>query len=98
MQLIFGKLYSFYSLKVVFLIALGIFEVGSLICALSPNSMALIWGRAIAGVGSSGLFSGAILIVSYTVPLSQRPIYTGLIGAMYGIASVAGPLLGGAFT
>jgi MFS family permease len=98
MQLMFGKLYTFYSIKIVFLIALGIFEIGSLLCALSPNSMALIWGRAIAGLGSSGLFSGAILIVTYTVPLSQRPAYTGLIGAMYGIASVAGPLLGGAFT
>jgi MFS family permease len=98
MQLMFGKLYTFYPIKVVFLIALGIFELGSLVCAVSPNSMALIWGRAVAGLGSAGLFSGAILIVTYTVPLSQRPMYTGLIGAMYGIASVAGPLLGGAFT
>jgi MFS family permease len=38
------------------------------------------------------------LIVSHTVPLHQRPVYTGLIGGMYGIASVAGPLMGGAFT
>jgi predicted MFS family arabinose efflux permease len=49
-------------------------------------------------LGSSGIFSGAILIISYTVPLSQRPLYTGLVSAMYGIASVAGPLMGGAFT
>jgi MFS family permease len=98
LQLIFGKLYTFYSIKIVFLTALAIFEIGSLICALSPTSMALIWGRAIAGMGSSGLFSGAILIVSYTVPLAKRPMYTGLIGATYGVASVAGPLLGGAFT
>jgi hypothetical protein len=72
-QLIFGKLYTFYPIKIVFLTALAIFEIGSLVCALSPNSIALIWGRAIAGLGSSGLFSGAILIVSYTVPLSKRP-------------------------
>jgi MFS family permease len=73
-QLIFGKLYTFYSIKIVFLIALAIFEIGSLVCAVAPNSIALIMGRAIAGLGSSGLFSGAILIVSYTVPLSQRPM------------------------
>ena len=55
-------------------------------------------GRAVAGFGSAGIFSGAILIVAHTVPLRKRPIYTGLLGAMYGIASVAGPLMGGAFT
>lgn len=49
-------------------------------------------GRAVAGMGAAGIFSGALLIVSRTVPLSQRPMYMGLIGGMWGIASVAGPL------
>jgi len=76
----------------VYLTALAIFEIGSLICGVAPNSTALIIGRAIAGVGAAGIFSGAILIVGNTVPLHQRPTYMGLIGGMYGIASVAGPL------
>ena len=97
-QLLFGKFYSFFSIKWVFLFALFVFELGSLVCGVAPNSTALIVGRAVAGLGSAGLFSGALLIVAYTVPLQQRPIYTGFIGAMYGIASVVGPLLGGAFT
>lgn len=94
----FGKFYTFYSIKLVFLVAIAIFELGSLICAVAPNSTALIVGRAIAGLGSAGIFSGAYLIIATSVPLYQRPTFAGLIGGMYGIASVAGPLMGGAFT
>lgn len=81
-----------------FLVAIGIFELGSLICGVAPTSVALIVGRAIAGVGSAGVFSGAYLLVATSVPLAKRPTFTGLIGGMYGIASAVGPLLGGAFT
>jgi MFS family permease len=94
----FGKFYSFFPIKTVFLIAISIFEIGSLICGVAPNSIALIIGRAIAGVGSAGIFSGALIVVAYSVPLEKRPGYFGLLGAMYGIASVAGPPMGGAFT
>ena len=95
-QLFFGKLYTFYSIKWVYLVALIIFEIGSAVCGAAPNSNALIVGRAVAGLGGAGIFSGAILIVAHTVPLKKRPIYTGMIASMYGIASVAGPLMGGA--
>ncbi len=94
----FGKLYTFFSIKIVFLVAIGIFELGSLICGVAPTSTALIVGRAIAGMGTAGIFSGALIIIAHSVPLRTRSIYMGLIGAMYGVASVAGPLLGGVFT
>ncbi|GJN66154.1 hypothetical protein PLIIFM63780_003622 [Purpureocillium lilacinum] len=97
-QLFFGKFYTFWSIKWVFLSVIGLFEGGSLICALAPNSMTLIIGRAVAGVGSAGIFAGALTILAYTVPLEKRPLYSGLIGSMWGISSVAGPLLGGVFT
>lgn len=58
----------------------------------------LIVGRAIAGIGVAGIFSGALVIVSFTVPLAKRPLVFGLFGMVWGIASIAGPLLGGAFT
>lgn len=97
-QLSFGKLYSFYSVKTVFLTAVALFEIGSVICGAAPSSTAFIVGRAISGVGSAGIMSGAITVIVYAVPLHRRPLFQGLFGAVFGLASVVGPLLGGAFT
>ncbi|KAL2826227.1 major facilitator superfamily domain-containing protein [Aspergillus cavernicola] len=96
--LVYGKLYTYYSIKYVFLIALALFEGGSLICGAAPNSLALIIGRAIAGLGGAGLFLGSALIVTQMMPLDKMPIMTALLTSLYGIAGVVGPLLGGAFT
>ncbi|OQE35444.1 hypothetical protein PENCOP_c013G00888 [Penicillium coprophilum] len=96
--LAFGKLYTFYSTKWVYLCALFLFEVGSVVCGATPTSVGLIVGRCIAGVGAGGIFSGSLLMIAQTVPLHRRPIFTALLGTMYGIASVAGPPLGGALT
>ncbi|KAK4149073.1 major facilitator superfamily domain-containing protein [Chaetomidium leptoderma] len=98
LQPAYGSLYRMFSVKWIYLAAVFVFEVGSLVCAVAPSSNAFIVGRAVAGVGTAGLFSGGVVILSYTLPLRQRPMAFGLIGAMWGIASVAGPLLGGVFT
>jgi EmrB/QacA subfamily drug resistance transporter len=97
-QLFTGRIYTFYNPKWVYLGCICIFEVGSLICGAAPNSTTLIVGRAVAGLGSCGIFSGVIILIVHTVPLHKRPAYTGLFGAVFGVASVAGPLLGGVFT
>ncbi|EMD00433.1 hypothetical protein BAUCODRAFT_28789 [Baudoinia panamericana UAMH 10762] len=97
-QLLAGKLYTYLSIKWVFLTALFIFEVGSLVCGVAPTSTALIVGRAIAGLGSAGIFSGAMVTIAHIVELEKRPVYFSLIGGVYGLASVIGPLIGGAFT
>jgi len=78
-QLLFGKLYTFFSIKWVYLSAIFIFEIGSVVCGAAPTSVALIIGRAIAGVGSAGIFSGALVIIAYAVPLVKRPIFTGIV-------------------
>jgi EmrB/QacA subfamily drug resistance transporter len=96
--LTFGKVYTFYSPKWVFLFAITVFEIGSAICGAAPNSLAFIVGRAIAGLGSSGIFSGAIIISVPLLPLQKRAMVQGFFGAVFGIASVVGPLLGGVFT
>jgi MFS family permease len=72
--------------------------VGSVICGAAPNAEALITGRAIAGVGAAGLGAGAYTIIAFSAPPKKRPAFTGILGAAYGLASVIGPLLGGAFT
>ncbi|PVH78622.1 MFS general substrate transporter [Cadophora sp. DSE1049] len=98
LQPISGKIYQYFSLKWTYLAFLTIFEIGSLICATAVNSVMLIVGRAIAGAGAAGLFSGALVILSHSVPLRQRPLYTGCIASMFSISNVVGPILGGAFT
>ncbi|KAK0635819.1 major facilitator superfamily domain-containing protein [Bombardia bombarda] len=97
-QLLFGRLYTIFSVKVVFLTAIFLFEAGSALCGAAPNSVAFIIGRAIAGLGGAGLISGVITTIVYAVPLHKRPLYQGLFGAVFGVSSVIGPLLGGAFT
>lgn len=97
-QLFFGKLYVVYSIKTVFLCSILMFEIGSAVCGSAPSSVALIVGRALAGVGSAGIFSGAITVTVYSVPLHRRPLFQGLFGAVFGLANVISPLLGGAFT
>ncbi|KAL2865009.1 MDR family MFS transporter [Aspergillus lucknowensis] len=94
----YGRLYRTFSVKWSFLAAIFLFELGSLICAVAPSSTVLIVGRAIAGLGVGGIFSGAMVIIALCVPLPKRPLVFGMFGMVWGIASIAGPLLGGAFT
>ncbi|KAJ5618401.1 hypothetical protein N7528_007044 [Penicillium herquei] len=97
-QLLWGRIYTFYPTKIVFLVAVLVFEIGSAVCGAAANSKAFIIGRAIAGIGSAGIFNGSTVIITQILPLHKRPLFVGLMGSTFGVASIAGPLLGGAFT
>ncbi|CAK1362396.1 unnamed protein product [Cercospora beticola] len=97
-QTVWGRLYKFFWLKSMFLLAIAIFELGSLICAVAPNSAAFIVGRAIAGVGASGLQSGVYTIPAFSVSAQWRPVFLAGMGVFYAVAACVGPLVGGAFT
>lgn len=97
-QSTWGKAYKYFPLKLSFLISILIFEVGSLICAVANNSTTLIVGRAIAGAGGAGIASGSYTIIAFSAPPAKRPAFVGAMGAVFGLASVIGPLLGGVFT
>lgn len=75
-QLFFGRLYKRFDVKWVFLSCLFIFELGSLICGVAPSSTALIVGRAVAGVGAAGIFSGSLIIIAFSTPLEKRAMYS----------------------
>lgn len=96
-QSAWGKVYKFFPLKISFLMSIFIFEVGSLICGVAPNSTTLIVGRAIAGLGAAGIGCGSYTLIAFSASPKKRPLFTGIIGTSYGIAAVVGPLIGGAF-
>jgi MFS family permease len=98
LMLLFGKIHTFYSPKYVLLTAIGLFEIGSAICGAAPSSLAFIMGRAVAGWGSADIFTGAVITVQYILPLQKRPMVLGMMSAIFGISSVAGPLIGGTLT
>lgn len=97
-QFLFGKAYTLFPAKPVFLISNVIFLVGVTVCGAAGSDMVLIVGRAVAGLGTAGLMAGSAVVIVQAVPLHRRPVFQGFQAGIEGVSVLAGPLLGGVLT
>ena len=95
---LYGKVSDLYGRKPVFQFAIVVFLLGSMLCGLSQSMGQLTAFRVVQGLGAGGLMVMAITIIGDIIPPRERGRYQGYFGGVFGVASVAGPLLGGYFT
>ncbi|ORW05958.1 MDR family MFS transporter [Mycobacterium kyorinense] len=93
-----GKLGDLFGRKTVFQAAVVFFVVGSILCGLSHSMVMLVLARALQGIGGGGLTVTATALIGEVIPLRERGRYQGALGAVFGVTTVVGPLLGGYFT
>jgi MFS family permease len=97
-QFLFGKAYTLFPIKPVFVLSNVIWILGVTLCGAAASPNILVAGRAIAGLGTAGLMAGNALIIVRSIPLHKRPLFQGLQAGIEGVSVLAGPLLGGVIT
>ncbi|OJJ44233.1 hypothetical protein ASPZODRAFT_751038 [Penicilliopsis zonata CBS 506.65] len=93
---LFGKAYTLYATKPLFIMSIGAFEAGNILATFSPTSNSFILGRAITGFGCAGIINGLFSMLTRLFPLHKRPLVGGLVGAVETLAGISAPLIGGA--
>ncbi|KAJ5671166.1 hypothetical protein N7507_000293 [Penicillium longicatenatum] len=97
-MLIYGQLYSFYSMKTLYMASFSVFVAGSVLSAVAPTSAVFILGRALSGLGAAGILAGMNIIVARTTSLKQRPVYSAIMGGAECFALAFGPFISGVIT
>ncbi|KAH9209061.1 major facilitator superfamily domain-containing protein [Leptodontidium sp. 2 PMI_412] len=97
LNLPFSKAYSLFDIKYLYIGFVTIFEIGSALSGAAPTMNALIVGRIIAGVGGCGMYVGGLTFLSVVTSVEERPFYISLVTPVWGIGTVLGPIVGGAF-
>ncbi|GAA2889411.1 MDR family MFS transporter [Nonomuraea rubra] len=92
---LWGKMADLYNKKLLIQLSLGLFVAGSLIAGLTPNVEILIVSRAVQGVGAGGMTALSMVVMAAMIPPRELGRYSGIFGAVFGIGTVAGPLIGG---
>ncbi|KAL6716469.1 hypothetical protein ACLMJK_006036 [Lecanora helva] len=96
-NLVWGKMYAQFDAKILYLVSVFLFEVGSAICGAANLIDVLIFGRALCGFGGVGMYAGVMTLLSVTTTEHERPTYIGLTGVTWGLGTVLGPIIGGGF-
>lgn len=91
-NLLWGKIFGQFNAKWMYIICVALFEIGSAICGAAPTMDALIVGRAICGIGGSGMYVGVMTILAATTTIQERPSYIGLTGLTWGLGTVLGKI------
>ena len=96
-NLVWGKIYGQFDAKLLYLFSVFLFEAGSAICGAANKMNVLIFGRALCGLGGVAMYCGVMTLLSVTTTEHERPMYIGLTGVTWGLGTVLGPIIGGAF-
>jgi EmrB/QacA subfamily drug resistance transporter len=92
---LYGKLSDIYGRRIMYIIAMALFLIGSVLCGMSGSMTQLIFARALQGIGAGGIMPLAFIMIGEMFSLAQRAKMQGLFSGVWGVSSIAGPLLGG---